>query len=114
MKYYDETKPLYTAMDASGAGLGDTLVQTRNNAICAKGEDPDNSILRPIAFTSKSLTRGILYGLDKLQNYCFVREVSIIMDHKQLITIFKRHCNIITDTAVNSTKNTSIQSENHI
>ena len=32
---------------------------------------------------------GILYGLEKCHHYCIVREVSIIMDHKPLIAIFK-------------------------
>ena len=31
MKFNDETKPLYIAMDASGVGLGATLLQTRSN-----------------------------------------------------------------------------------
>ena len=55
MKFYDETKPLYIEMNASGVGLGATLLQTRSNTTCPKDEAPDNSILRPIAFASKSL-----------------------------------------------------------
>ena len=43
-------------MDAYGVALGATLLQTRNNTSCAKGEAPDEIILRPIAFTSKSQT----------------------------------------------------------
>ena len=85
----------------SGAGLGAALLQTRSNTSCHRNEVPDNSILRPIAFTSKSLTGtekkysnierealGILYGLEKFHHYCFVREVSVIMDHKPPIAIF--------------------------
>ena len=56
MKFYDETKLLYIEMNASGVGLGATLLQTRNNTSCPKDEAPDNSILTPIAFSSKSLT----------------------------------------------------------
>ena len=56
MKFYVETKALCIQMDASGVGLGATLLQTRNNTSCAKDESPDNSILRSIAFASKSLT----------------------------------------------------------
>ena len=48
IKYYDETKLIYIEMDASGVGLGATLLQTRNSSSCAKDEVPDNSILRPM------------------------------------------------------------------
>ena len=108
----------------SGVSLGAALLETRSNTSCHKDEAPDNSILRPIAFDSKSLVimdkrnsniertaLGILYGL----HHCFVREVSIITDHKPLVAIFKKRCgNIITKTTMKSTENTSIQSENHI
>ena len=37
------------------------------------------------------------------------------MDQKPLVAIFKKECSyIITEATVNSVKNTSIQSENHI
>ena len=100
---YDETKPLYVETDVSGVGLGAAFLQTRSNTSFHRDEAPDNRILRPIAFSSKSLTRaekrysyieretlGILYGLEKLHHCCFVREISIIMDHKPLIAIFKK------------------------
>ena len=90
-------------MDASGIGLGATLLQTRYNTSCLKDEAPDNSILRPIAFVNKSLIRaekrysnigrevlGILYGLETFCHYCFTREVSIITDHRPLVAIFKK------------------------
>ena len=64
---------------------------------------PDNTILYPIAFTSKSLTGaehrysnierealGILHGLKKFHHYCFAREVHIITNHKPLVSIFKK------------------------
>ena len=54
-KILNEAKSIIE-MDASGVGLGTTLLQTRNNTSCARDKSPDNSILRPIAFTSKSLT----------------------------------------------------------
>ena len=56
MKFYDETKPLYLETDASGIGLGASLLQTRDGMTCPKDTAPDNTILRPIAFASKSLT----------------------------------------------------------
>ena len=64
---------------------------------------PDNSILCPIAFASKSLTGtehrhsnkerealGILHGLEKFHYYCFTREVHVITHHKPLVAIFKK------------------------
>ena len=56
MKFYVETKPLYIETDVSGVGLGVALLQTRSNTSFHRDEAPDNSILRPIAFTSKNLT----------------------------------------------------------
>ena len=56
MKRHDETKPLHIETNAPGVGLGDTLLQTRSNSSGQKDKAADNSILRPIAFASKSLT----------------------------------------------------------
>ena len=56
MKFYDDTKPLYLETGASGVGLGATLLQLHDNTTCQKGMVPDNIILCPIAFASKSLT----------------------------------------------------------
>ena len=69
---------------------------------------PDNTILQPIAFASKSLigteqrysnieceVLGILHGLENVHHYCFCREVPVIMDHKPLVPMFKKmlpHC----------------------
>ena len=56
MKFYDEIQPLYLDTDMSGTGLGAALLQTRDGIKCQTDTAPDNSILRPIAFPSKSLT----------------------------------------------------------
>ena len=56
MKFYDETKPLYTEMDDSGVGLGAALLQTRSTTSHPRYETQDNNILRPIAFVSKNLS----------------------------------------------------------
>ena len=70
---------------------------------CQKDVAPDNTILHPIVFASKSLTGAehrysnikrealdILHGLKKFHHYCFAREVLIITDHKPLVAIFKK------------------------
>ena len=70
---------------------------------CQKDIPPDNTILCPITFASKSLTGaehrysnierealGILHRLKKIHNYCFAREVLIIINHKPLVGIFKK------------------------
>ena len=67
--------------DASGIGLGTTLLKTRDGTACPRDTAPDNTILRPITFASKSLTSaeqrcsnierealGILHGLQKFHH----------------------------------------------
>ena len=56
VKFYDDTKLLYLKTDASGVGLGAALLQLRDNTNCPKDTAPDNTILHPIIFVSKSLT----------------------------------------------------------
>ena len=103
MKLNDETQPLYLEPDALGGRLGAGLLQTRSGTSCPRDKAPNNSILRPIAFTCKSLSSaerrysnnerealGILHGLEKFCDNCFAREVSIITDHKPLAAIFKK------------------------
>ena len=55
MKFYDDTKLLYSEIEASGVGLGVALLQLCNNTACQKGMAPDNRNLHPIAFANKSL-----------------------------------------------------------
>ena len=56
MKFYDDTKLLYVETDVSGVGLGAVLLPLHEDAMCQKDMAPDNTILCPIAFASKSLT----------------------------------------------------------
>ena len=103
MKFYDDTKLLYLEKDASGVGLGAGLLQLCKGLMSQKDMLPDNTILCPIAFASKSLTGaecryskidqealGILHELGKFHHYCFARKVLIITDHKLLVAIFKK------------------------
>ena len=103
MKFNDNTKPLYLETDASRVGLGAALLQLHDNTTCQKGMVPDNIILCPIAFASKSLmgtewrygnieqeALGIVHGLEKFHHYCFSREVLIITNHKLLVSMFKK------------------------
>ena len=54
MKFYDDTKLLYLETDVSRVDLGAVLLQLCDNTTCQKGMAPDNIILHPIAFASKS------------------------------------------------------------
>ena len=103
MKFYDDSKPLYLETNASSVGLGTALLQTWEGTTCPKNKVPDNSILCPIAFASKSLTGaehrysnierealGILHGLKKCHHYCFARNVYVITDHKPLVAISQK------------------------
>ena len=103
LKFYDETQPLYLKADVSGIRLRSSLLQTRSRASCPRDKAPHNNILRPITFASKSLSSveirysnierealGKLHRLEKFNHYYFMREVSIITDHKLLEAIFKK------------------------
>ena len=109
MKFYDDTKLLYLETDASGVGLGVALLQVCKGTTCQKDVAPDNIILHPIVFASKSLTgaecrysnikreapRHTTWA-QKCHHYCFAREVLIITDHKPLVAIFKKDMTMLS------------------
>ena len=83
-------------------GLSAALLQTWEGTACQKDMVPDNTLLHPVAFASKSLkdtehrysniereALGILHGLKKFHHYCFGREVYVATNHKPLESIFK-------------------------
>ena len=55
MKFYNDTKLLYLKTDTSGIGLWAALLQLRDITTCQTQMAPDNTILHPIAFATKSL-----------------------------------------------------------
>ena len=103
MRNLHDTKLLYRETDTSGISLRAALLQLRDNIACQTHIVPDNAMLHPIAFVSKSLTGAdlrysnikckalaILHGLKKFHHYCFAREVLVITDHKLLVSMFKK------------------------
>ena len=85
---------------ALGVGLGEGLLQVRDNLNCGYGKVPENKILHPFTFANKSLSSvewwysnierqalRILHGLENFHHYCFAHEVHVITDHKQLVAI---------------------------
>ena len=116
MKFYDETKPLYKKRR-----------ETRSNTSCHRDDMPDNSILRPIAFSSKSLV-----GMEKIysnrkkntMHTLWIKEISPLLlcergeyhsrSQAASCNIQKRWNNTVTKTVLNSTEKESIQSQNHI
>ena len=55
IKFYDQLKPMSIETDASGVGLGVSLLQTREGTSCPSEKAPDNNMLIPTAFVSKTL-----------------------------------------------------------
>ena len=122
MKFYDATKPLYLETDASRVGIGAALLQTQEGTKCQKDTVPDNIILHPIAFSSKSLTGaehrytnierealGILQGLEKIPSLLF-HKGSPCNNRSQTISIYinKKCGNAVTMHTAYSLKNSSI------
>ena len=108
VRFYNEKQQLYLETDASGVRLGG-LLQVRDRMQFPQDAALDNSALWPITFTSKSLISaethqsntdrkavGILHGVQKFHNHCFMNGVSRITDHISLVAIFKKKVVILS------------------
>ena len=95
MKFFNEKEQLYLETDALGFNLGAGLLQMRDRMEFPKDEVPDNSVLQPIAFASKSLPNaetwysnskredlGIWHELKKFHHYCFDHDLCMITYHQ--------------------------------
>ena len=102
VKYFDENESLYLKTDALG-GLRAGLLQVRDKMNCPKDTTPDNTVLRPIAFTDKNLSSAQMhYSNNEGKNQAsyivyrnsttipLFREVHIITDIKPLILLFRK------------------------
>ena len=126
-RFYDETKLLYIEADVSWVGLRADL-QTRSNTSCPRYEVPEKCHTQTLCIPQQESdwgrkrysniekeALGILYGLKIFHCYCFVRKVSIIMEQKPLVAIFKKNLATLSQRVhwilLN---NTSIYSDIHI
>ena len=82
MKFYNDTKPLYLETDAFRVGLGAAILQTQEGTTCQKDTMPDDTIMCPIAFASKSLT-GAEHRYSNIER----EALSILMGSKNSIII---------------------------
>ena len=94
LKYYKPDLDLYLETDASGVAIGMALLQSENN----KRES-----LYPRTYGSKTLTSaetryanierellGVVGALEKFHYFTFGRPVTVLTDHKLLISISKK------------------------
>ena len=108
MKFYGAPQVLYLETDASGIGLSAGLLLIRESMNCTCDKTLNITILRPIAFASKSMSNAarhysnierealkIFHGLWNIHHYCCKREPIIIINHKTIISIFKKEVMII-------------------
>lgn len=88
--HYDSTKPLILACDASPYGVGAVLSHRMTNRLD-----------RPIGFMSRTLSSAeknyfqldkeglaVVFGVKKFHKYLYRRQLTIVTDHKPLISLF--------------------------
>ena len=102
LQFFDCSKPLFIEVDASKCDIGAAMLQSnpivRNTST---SEIPDN--LRPISYASKTLSDtesnysnierellGIVFAFLHFKHFTYGRPVTIISDHKPLVSLFKK------------------------
>ena len=106
LRYYNPKKKLYIEVDARGTGIGAQLLQTSDDFTDSK-LPPDGipipEHLQPMAFSDKTLTQternyannehemlAVIHGLERFHTYTFGRHVTVITDHKPLLSLTTR------------------------
>ena len=86
LSYYDVTKPVVIQTDMSDVGVGAVLMQEGKPVSFASRVWDDCE--RGYAPIEKEM-KAIVFGLEKFNDYCFGRHVTVESDHKPLETINK-------------------------
>ena len=109
LSYFDKSKPVFIEVDASGQGLGTVLLQGNIESFELENASQTElkflefrNRLRPIAFTSKSLSEaetrysnietellGLVWAIEYFNDYTFANRVPVISDHKPLQPLFR-------------------------
>ena len=92
LQYYDPHKPVFIHTDASLKGLGAAILQR-----------DENMHLRPVEYTSKSLTAteqryscierellAIVFAVHRFHTYLYGRSFNVVTDHKPLVSILDK------------------------
>ena len=104
MKFMMYLDPFTWKLMCPGVGIGAISLWVRDDVTCRHDKLSDNATMNPIAYTCKILlgaewcyrnkeckAMGILHGLKKFHQYCFVKEVCIINGHKPLIALLGKY-----------------------
>ena len=102
LQFFDSKKPVIIEVDASGYGLGASLLQPVNSTTSDENLT-DVKNLQPVAYASKGLTDAeqryanieremlaVVFGLERFHHYTYGRKVKVITDHKPLVSIMKK------------------------
>ena len=103
LKHLNPNLPIYIETDASKKGIGVVLMQPDPSVHnTSKSAVPNN--LRPVYDTSKTLTTtelnysnierkmlGVVFSVLHFKHFPYGRKVTVITDHKPLITLFKKY-----------------------
>ena len=101
LQFFDSSKPLFIEVNASKQGIGVAMLQcdpiVKNSSTT---EIPNN--LHPISYASKTLSEmesnysnierellGIVFAVTHFKHFTYGRPVTIITNHKLLVSLFK-------------------------